>query len=71
MLVLFNFGVTHSFISSAFARKADIVPVSLNYEICVSTTNGSTNIVDMVCPSYTLSIRGHDLASEMVLEMKD
>lgn len=68
--ILFDLEATHSFISSRFARKSNIMSVPLAYKLCVSTPNGSVIMVHKVCPLCFLSIRDHNLVSNLiVLEM--
>ena len=70
--VLMDPEAIHSFISSRFFRKANIVLMPINYELCVSTPNGNVIMVGLVCPSCTWYIGDHDLVSDlMVLEMKN
>ena len=65
-------GLSTFFISSGFARKAGTMLVPLNNESCVSILNESIIMVGMGCPSCTLSIRDHNLISDlMVLKIKD
>lgn len=60
--LLFSFG---------FARMANIVHVTLDYQSFVFISNGSVIMVEMVCPSCTMSIGDHDLISDlMALEMR-
>ena len=72
VIVLFDPGATDSFISSGFVRKINIVPVPLTDEILVFIPNGNNMVINMVCPSCTFNISGHDLVSNLlVLEMKE
>ena len=70
--ILFDPETIHFFIPSGFVRKTDLMPVPLEEELCVSTPNGSIIVVDIVCPSYTLSIGDYDPAFDlMILEIRD
>ena len=48
------------------------MPVSLDHELYISTSNANVIMVGLVCPSYTLSIEDHDLVFDlMVLKIRD
>ena len=68
----FNLRAIDSFASSEFVRKSGFVPVHLEFELSVSTSNRGIIIVSMVCKSFTVGIGRHDLLVDLViLNIKD
>jgi len=63
---LFDPGATHSFISVDFARKLDVRPKFLKYELRVDTPTGDFLIVDHVFKNCLLRINDVQLPVGLV-----
>ncbi|XP_043698650.1 uncharacterized protein LOC122649528 [Telopea speciosissima] len=70
--VLFDSGSTHSFVSSTFATKLNVVPKVLNYRLCVSTPSGGMIETKLICEGCDVEIMDRKLTADLILlEMKD
>ena len=70
--VLFDSGVSHTFVSTKFARKHDISIEPIDVDLCMDTLIGSTLIVNHTCKSYRVVIEDRELIADlMVLDMHD
>jgi hypothetical protein len=70
IVVLFNSGASHSFISAAYVGKHNLPPALLRCQMIVSSLRGDMP-VRQLCLKVNLKIRGIDfVANLMVLESK-
>jgi hypothetical protein len=70
-VVLFDFGVSHSFISAAYVEKHNSPIALLKYQMIVSSPGGDMT-VRQLCPKVNLKIRGVDFVTNLiVLESND
>ena len=68
--VLFDLGSTYSYVSLYFASHFGKQPVMLDHSFWVSTPMGETLNVQLMFPSYIVSVNGVDtLANLMLLEI--
>jgi hypothetical protein len=71
VVVLFNFGASHSFISDVYVGKHNLPLALLRYQMIVSSPGGDMP-ARQLCPKVNLKIRGVDfVANLIVLESKD
>jgi hypothetical protein len=70
VVVLFDSGASHSFISTAFVGKHNLPLALLRYQMIVSSPGGE-KLARQLCPKVNLKIRGVDfVANLIVLELK-
>jgi hypothetical protein len=70
VVVLFDFGASHSFISAAYVEKHNLPMALLRSQMIVSSSGGDMP-VRQLCPKVNLKIRGVDfVANLIVLESK-
>ncbi|XP_043687568.1 uncharacterized protein LOC122638783 [Telopea speciosissima] len=70
--VLFDSGVSHSFISPSFAEKLPIRPARMEQKLIVYTSTGSKVELDQAFNSCPVRVSDHGLeASLVILDMKD
>jgi hypothetical protein len=65
--VLFDFGSTHSFISYGFARRLNMIPKSLDFELSVDTPYGHVMCTKKVYKSCNVLVFGRELEANLVL----
>lgn len=65
--VLFNLGSTHSFITEYFARHADCLPSTLDFDLAISTPLGKTMSAEFIFKSYVIKIDGVELLADLVV----
>jgi hypothetical protein len=65
--VLFDSGSTHSFISHGFARRLNIIPETLDFELSVDTPSGHVMCTDKVYKSCNVLVSGRELEANLVL----
>ncbi|KAL3744872.1 hypothetical protein ACJRO7_014045 [Eucalyptus globulus] len=69
---LFDPGATHSFTSIDFAKKLDVLPELLKYELCIDTPTGDFLIADCVFKNCLLRIDDVPLLVDLVaLDIRD
>ena len=66
-LVLIDSGSTHSFISSAFARKLHIEPEHLNYILHVRTPMKKSQTTDIIYKNCKVKVRDKELAINLIV----
>ncbi|XP_030449845.1 uncharacterized protein LOC115672208 [Syzygium oleosum] len=64
--VLFDHGATHSFISTKFKKKFDVLPEPLEYELRVDTPTGDFLVVDHVLKRCVLLINNVEMPMDLV-----
>jgi hypothetical protein len=64
--VLFDFGASHSFITSSFVAKHNLSIANLKHTMLVSWP-GREMRTKYICPAVSLSIRGIDFPSNLIL----
>jgi hypothetical protein len=70
VVVLFDSGASHSFISVAYVEKHNLPMALLKCQIIVSSPRGDMP-AKQICPKVNLKIRGVDfVANLIVLELK-
>ena len=70
--MLFDPGTTHSYVSPYFASHFNQQPVLLDHLFWVGTPMGESLMVQLIFPSYSVSINGVDtIANLLLLEMMD
>ncbi|XP_043699911.1 uncharacterized protein LOC122650574 [Telopea speciosissima] len=70
--VLFDSGSTHSFVSSTFATKLNVVSKVLNYRLCVSIPSGGMIETELICEACDVEIMDRKSTTDLILlEMKD
>jgi hypothetical protein len=70
VVVLFDFGASHSFISAAYVRKHNLPLALLRCQMIISSPGGDMP-ARTLCPKVNLKIRGVDfVANLIVLESK-
>ena len=65
--VLFDSGSTHSFISHSFARRLNMIPETLDFELSVDTPSGHVLCTDKVYKSCNVLVSGRELEANLVL----
>jgi hypothetical protein len=58
-IILFDFGASHSFISSRFVAKYNLSITIMKYTILVSSSGGEMK-TKLICPAISIAIRGVD-----------
>ncbi|XP_043699971.1 uncharacterized protein LOC122650637 [Telopea speciosissima] len=70
--VPFDSGSTHSFVSSTFATKLNVVPKVWNYRLCVFTPSGGMIETELIREACDVEIMDRKLTADLILlEMKD
>jgi hypothetical protein len=64
--ILFNSGAFHSFISSCFVAKHSLPIATMKYTMLVSSLGGEMR-TKHICPAVSISIRGVDFPSNLIL----
>ncbi|XP_043721022.1 uncharacterized protein LOC122668534 [Telopea speciosissima] len=68
----FDSGSTHSFVSSTFATRLNVVPKVLNYQLCVSTPSKGMIETELICEACDVEIMERKLTADLILlEKKD
>ena len=65
--VLFDFGSTHSFISHGFARRLNMIPETLDFELSVDTPFEHVMCTDKVYKSCNVLVSMRELEANLVL----
>uniref|UniRef100_A0A2N9G096 Retrotransposon gag domain-containing protein n=1 Tax=Fagus sylvatica TaxID=28930 RepID=A0A2N9G096_FAGSY len=65
--VLFDSGSTHSFISHGFAWRLNMIPETLDFELCVDTPSGHVMCTDKVYKSCNVLVSRRELEANLVL----
>ncbi|XP_077219743.1 uncharacterized protein LOC143853933 [Tasmannia lanceolata] len=69
---LFDSGVTHSFVSSAFAALHCLPTLSLDYDLCVSTPVGKEIFSNRICKMCHNRIGNREMLADLIfLELSD
>jgi hypothetical protein len=69
-VVMFDFGASHSFISTTYIEKHNLPMVLLRYQMIVSSSGGDMH-VRQLCSKVNLNIKGVDFVTNLiVLELK-
>ncbi|XP_043696754.1 uncharacterized protein LOC122647428 [Telopea speciosissima] len=70
--VLFDLGSTHTFVSSTFATRLNVMPKVLNYQLCLSTPSRGMIETELFCEACDVEIMERKLTVDLILlEMKD
>jgi hypothetical protein len=64
--ILFDFGASHSFISSSFVAKHSLPIATMKHTILVSSPGGELR-TKHICPAFSISIRGVNFPSNLIL----
>jgi hypothetical protein len=64
--ILFNSGASHSFISSSFVAKHSMPVATMTHTMLVSSPGGEMR-TKHICPTVSISIRGVDFPSNLIL----
>jgi hypothetical protein len=64
--VLFDYGASHSFITSSFVEKHNILIANMKHTILVSSPGGEMR-TKFICPAVNISIRWVDIPSNLIL----
>jgi hypothetical protein len=64
--ILFNFGASHSFISSSFVAKHSLPITTMKHTMLVSSPGGEMR-TKHICPAVSITIRGVDFSSNLIL----
>jgi hypothetical protein len=64
--ILFNFGASHSFISSSFVMKHSLPIATMKHTMLVSSPGGEMR-TKHICPVGSITIRGVDFPSNLIL----
>jgi hypothetical protein len=64
--VLFDFGAPHSFITSSFVAKHNLLIANMKHTMLVSSPGGEMR-TKHICPAVSISIRGVDFLSNLIL----
>jgi hypothetical protein len=64
--ILFDFGASHSFISSSFVAKHSLPIATMKHTMLVSSPGGEMR-TKHICPAVSISIRGVDFPSNLIL----
>jgi hypothetical protein len=65
-IVLFDSGVSHSFISSKFVAKHNLHITIMKYTMIVSSPGGEMK-TKHICPAISIAIRGIDFLSNLII----
>jgi hypothetical protein len=64
--ILFDVGASHSFISSSFAANHNLPIATMKHTMLVSS-HGGVMMTKHICPAVSISIRGLDFLSNLIL----
>jgi hypothetical protein len=64
--VLFDSGASHSFITSSFVAKHNLPIANMKHTMLVSSPGGEMRS-KLICPAVSISIRGVDFLSNLIL----
>jgi hypothetical protein len=64
--VLFNSGASNSFITSSFIAKHNLPITNMKHTMLVSSPGGEMR-TKLICPAISISIRGVDFLSNLIL----
>jgi hypothetical protein len=64
--ILFDSGASHSFISSSFVAKYNLPIATMKHTVLVSSPGGEMR-TKHICPAVSISIRGVDFLSNLIL----
>jgi hypothetical protein len=64
--VLFDSGAPHSFITSSFVAKHNLLIANMKHTMLVSSPGGEMR-TKHICPAVSISIRGVDFLSNLIL----
>jgi hypothetical protein len=64
--ILFDFGASHSFITSSFGAKHNLPIATMKHTMLVSSPGGEMRTKN-ICPAVSISIRGVDFPSNLIL----
>jgi hypothetical protein len=64
--ILFDFGASYSFISSSFVAKHSLPIATMKHTMLVSSPGGEMR-TKHVCPAVSITIRGVDFPSNLIL----
>jgi hypothetical protein len=64
--ILFDFGASHSFISSSFVARHSLPIVTMKHIMLVSSPGGEMR-TKHICPAISITIRGIDFPSNLIL----
>jgi hypothetical protein len=64
--ILFDFGASHSFISSSFVTKHSLPIATMKYTMLVSSPGGEMR-TKHICPVVSITIRGVDFPSNLII----
>jgi hypothetical protein len=64
--VLFNYGASHSFITSSFVGKHNLPIANMKHIMLVGSPGGEMR-TKLICPTVSISIRGVDFPSNLIL----
>jgi hypothetical protein len=63
---LFDYGASHSFITSSFVAKHNLPIANIKHTMLVSSPGGEMR-TKLICPAVSISIRGVDFPSKFIL----
>jgi hypothetical protein len=64
--ILFDFGASHSFITSSFVAKHNLPIANMKHTMLVSSPGGEMT-TKLICPAVSISIKGVDFPSNLIL----
>jgi hypothetical protein len=64
--ILFDSGASHSFIASSFVAKHNLLVANIKHTMLVSSPGGEMR-TKLICPAISISIRGVDFLSNLIL----
>jgi hypothetical protein len=64
--ILFDFGASHSFISSSFVAKYSLPIATMKHTMLISSAGGEMR-TNHICPTISITIRGVDFPSNLIL----
>jgi hypothetical protein len=64
--VLFNFGALHSFITSSFVAKHNLLIANMKHTMLVSSPGGEMR-TKHICPAISISLRGVNFLLNLIL----
>jgi hypothetical protein len=64
--ILFDFGASHSFIPSSFVAKHSLPIATMKHTMLVSSPGGEMSSKH-ICPAVSITIRGVDFPSNLIL----
>jgi hypothetical protein len=64
--ILFDSGVSHSFVSSSFVAKHSLLIATMKHTMLVSSPGGEMR-TKHICPAVSITMRGVDFSSNLIL----